>query len=204
MNQPRYHIDPLRALGEPQPPDPSDDVPPDRRSWNDRLSVVAATAVILVAGAFFLTGCGADPVEEVAVGDVTENGQATTPPEDETVSLSGDVDEILTESALTVTDTRSEEPLLVLLTPATIVNGTAATLGGQTGSLAQIIPPDGTLQLIGTVDTFDSVALAERLGIVLNDDLFAPWDGQPVFIADQVETFDIGGELAADPDTEAE
>jgi len=202
VNHSRYrHIDPAQGPGGSPPFDSNEQA--DRRSWSRRFPVVAATAVILVAGAFSLAACDADPVEDVAVGDVTENGQATIPPEDETVSLSGDVVEILTESALTLTDEQSEEPLLVLLTPATMVNGTTPTLGGQPG-LAQVIPPEGTVQLVGTIDTFDSAELAERLGIVLNDELFAEWDGQPVFIADQVDTFDPDAELTADPESGSE
>ena len=205
MNRPHYQqLDPAPDPREGSGSDPPEEVPADRRSWSGPIVVAAVAAVMVISGAFLLTGCAADPIEEVDVGDVTQDGQASVRPEDETVSLSGEVDEILTESALTVTDEQSEEPLLVLLTPATIVNGTAVTLGGPAGGLAQLIPPEGTLQLVGTIDTFDSVALAERLGIVLNDDLFAPWEGDPVLIAKQVDTFDPDAGLAADTGLESE
>ncbi len=105
---------------------------------------------------------------------------------------------------MTVTDERSEEPLLVLLTPATIVNGTAVTLGGPTVDLVQLISPEGALRIVGTIDTFNSVALAERLGIVLNEDLFAPWEGDPVLVADQIDTFDLDAGLAAETGLESE
>jgi hypothetical protein len=175
-------------------------VPPDRRSWHGRL---ALGAVILLIGAI-LIGCDADPIEEVDVGDVTEGGQATILPGDETLSLTGEVQEILTESALTVTDEGSEDPLLVLVTPATIVNGTAVTLGGPAGGIGQILPPEGTLQVMGTIETFDSVALADRFGIVLNEELFASWEGEPVLIAEQVETSIPDGDLPAETGLESE
>jgi hypothetical protein len=188
--------DPRRDLG----PGPPIDDPPERRSWTGWLVGLAIVVVIAVAGALVLTGCAAEPVEEVDVADVTEDQPAASR-EDETVSLTGDVDEILTESALTVTDAQSEEPLLVLLTPMTTVNGTTVTLGGQPGGVAQVIPPEGTLQLVGTIDTFDSATLSEQLGIVLNDELFAPWDGEPVLITQQVETFDPDADAAAATDS---
>lgn len=198
MNRPLYQrIDPARDTGEGLGPDPPGGTPLARRSCGGWIVALTVTATILVAGAFLLTGCSAEPIEEVGVEDVTEDGQAVHP-EDETVSLTGEVDEILTESAVTVTDERSEEPLLVLLTPATIVNGMAVTPGGQPGGIGQVISPEGTLQIIGTIDTFDSLALAEQLGIVLNEELFAPWEGDPVLIAAQVETFDPVADLAAD------
>jgi hypothetical protein len=185
--------------------DSGEGVTPDvRRSWSGWLPVTAVTAVILLTGAFLLTGCAANPIEEVAVEDVTEEGQASVQPGEQTVSLFGEVDQILTESALTVTDEGSEEPLLVLLTPATIVNGTAVTFGAQPGGIAQVILPEGTLQLIGTLDTFDSVALSERFGIVLNEELFAQWEGAPVLIADLVETFAPDAGLPAETDLESE
>lgn len=191
VNQPLFPPShPTRDTGRPLPRDPNGDVPPARRSW-------WILALVTVA-AFVLTGCDSEPVEEVGVGDVTGNGQASVQPEDGSVSLSGEVAEILTESALTITDEGSEGPLLVLLTPATIVNGTAVTLGGQPGGLAQVLPSEATLQFVGTIETFDSGVLAERLGIVLNDELFAPWEGDPVLIAEMVETFTLDAAPAAD------
>ncbi len=157
----------------------------------------------MVAGAFLVVGCSGGPVEDVDVADVTEDGAAASP-DDGTVSLTGDVEEILTEFALTVTDAGSGDPLLVLLVPGTMMNGASVTLGGQAGGLAQVIPPEGTLQLVGTIDTFDSATLAERLGIVLNDELFAPWQGEPVLIAQQVETFDADAAPTVDPSPGAE
>lgn len=203
MNQPLHPpIQPAPDPGGPRPPAPDADLPPARRSWSGRLSKVAVAA--LATTLLILTGCDADPVEEVDVADVAEDGQATGLPEGGTVSLTGDVHEILTESALTVTGERSEDPLLVLLTPATIVNGAAVTLGGQPQGLAQVVPSEGMLQVIGTIDTFDSVALAERLGIVLNEELFSPWDGDRVLIAEQVDTFDVDGGPAAETGLESE
>ena len=201
MNQPLFPpIDPARGPGGHQSLDSDRDLPPDRRFGSGWLLAGGVAILLVVAGAFLLTGCDAQPVEEVDVGEVTEDGQATELPEDKIVSLSGEVKEVLTESALTVTDEQSEEPLLVLLTPATIVNGTAVTLGGQPGGLAQLIPPEGTVRFVGTIDTFDSVALAERLGIVLNEELFAQWEGDPVLIAQQVDTLDAEAEPAAETD----
>ena len=204
MNQPVYPpTERVPHPGRDPGPDPPTTGPPGRllSTW---LVVAVVVAFVLIGTAFVLLGGGADPIEEVAVDDVTEGGAAMASGGDETVSLTGEVDEILTESALTVTGGGSGGPLLVLLTPATIVNGTATTLGGQPGGIAGVVPPEGTVQLVGTVDTFDSDALAERLGIVLNDELFAPWQGEPVLIAGQVETFDPDADpattsLASDP-----
>ncbi len=200
MNQPLYQpTDPSGVPRRDRAPGPSGDIPPDDRSRTGRIIALAIVGTLVVAGAFLVVGCSAEPVEEVDVADVTEDGPAAASPGDETVSLAADVEEILTESALTVTDQQGGDPLLVLLTPMTIVNGTTVTLGGQPGGLAQVIPPEGTLQLVGTIDTFDATALAERLGIVLNDELFAQWDGDPVLIAQQVDTFASDAGATADP-----
>jgi hypothetical protein len=198
VNQPLYHqVDPTRVPGGRPEADPTHDHSPEHRPWGVWIGVMAVAAVIVVLGAVFLVGGAADPIEEVAIADVTKDAEPAAQPEGQTVMLSGDVGEILTESALTVTDEGSDETLLVLLTPATIVNGTAPILGGQPGGIGQVIPPAGTLQVFGTIDTFDSGALAERFGIVLNPELFASWEGDPVLIADQVETFAPDADLAA-------
>ena len=62
----------------------------------------------------------------------------------------------------------------------------------------------GQRPTVGTIETFDSVVLAERLGIVLNEELFAPWEGDPVLIADLVETFTLDAAPTADTDLGSE
>lgn len=196
--------DPDSSLTPGPGPWPPPEDPATLPAGRQRALLLIVAAVVLVAGAFVVAGCDADPVEEVDVADVTEeDGPASAPPEDEAVTLSGNVVEILTETALTVTDEQSAEPLLVLLPPTAMVNGTTWTLGAQPG-LAQIIPPEATLQLFGTIETFDSAELAERLGIVLNEELFAPWEGESVLIAQQVDTFDPEGDVAAETSPVAE
>lgn len=204
MNRPEdrsIEHDPALAPGT--GPEPPSERPPAHRPRRGRMLLAVVTAALLVAGGPVLAGCDADPVEEVDVADVTEEDAASVPPEDDTVSLSGEVVEILTESALTVADEQSDDPLLILLPPTAMVNGTTWTLGAQP-ALAQVIPPEATLQLLGTIETFDSAELAERLGIVLNEELFAPWEGESILIAQQVDTFDPENDVEAEASPEAE
>ncbi len=87
MNHPRYaRIERRGGSVGPAPGSPAE-FPAGRRSAKGCMA-----AAILLAGAFVVAGCAADPIEEVDVDDV-QDGQASVQPEGETVSLSGRVDE---------------------------------------------------------------------------------------------------------------
>jgi hypothetical protein len=170
-----------------QPTEPGGPWPEDRpagTSW----SLWAIVAIIVIAiglGAAFLVGQGAgDPAEEVALADVADD---TSEPETEgSVVVEGEVDEFLTDRAMTLTDPQADEPLLVLVRQTAMINGIGYP-GGMV-PIDQIVPPERPVEILGTVQTFDRERTAEELGIVLNEELFDTWEGRRVLLADRLDS----------------
>ena len=139
--------------------------------------LLLVSAVLLSLG---LMAC--EPAEETAVEEVLESPAAVM---GEGVTVSGEVDTLLTERALTIRDEGSGDPLLVLVRPTAIMNG--INPAGVLEPVGQIVRSGDTVQIIGTVESFDREAMAEDLGMVLNEELFDAWDGSEVLIADQLD-----------------
>jgi hypothetical protein len=140
-----------------------------------RLLLVPALLLTLV-----LMAC--EPAQETAVEEVLESPASLM---GEGVTVSGEVDTLLTERALTIRDEGSGGQLLVLVRPTAVMNGINPT--GVLEPVGQIIQSGDTVQIIGTVESFEREAMAEDLGMVLNEELFAPWDGSEVLVADQLD-----------------
>ncbi|MEJ5914630.1 hypothetical protein [Pseudokineococcus sp. 1T1Z-3] len=92
----------------------------------------------------------------------------------EEVTLSADVNEVLSDSAFTIAgtgDTTVGEFLVV---------DSASTSG---------LEPELTVQATGTVmEAFDVVTVEEDLGVDLDDDLYSDWEGQNYLMATSVDT----------------
>jgi hypothetical protein len=165
---------------------------------------VIAVALVAVIGVFLLMG--SDPPQRVAIADLEEQA---SPMAGETVTVEGEVEETLSEQALTVREPGSDESLLVIVTLATMVQGAepvadpvdpldaqADPLGGvgQVDPAADlepvipVLPSSGPVRVVGTVGTFDRAALSDELAITFDEDLFAAWDGRPCLLADRIET----------------
>ncbi len=151
-------------------------------------TAVAAFAAVSTIG---LTACGdtagseagAD-VEDVAEEEAINEGAYGGPydpdfyegVEDylgEQVTLSADVNEVITPEAFTIagTDDTSVEALLVV---------------GATGD-AQLAP-EATVEVTGTVqETFVVTEVEEELGVDLDDALFTEWEQETYVVADSVE-----------------
>jgi hypothetical protein len=151
-----------------------------------RLLLVPAVLLTLV-----LVAC--EPAQETAVDEVLESPASMM---GQGVTVSGEVDTLLTERALTLRDEGSGGQLLVLVRPTAIMNGINPT--GVLEPVGQIIQSGDTVQIIGTVDQFEREAMAEDLGMVLNEELFASWDGGEVLVADQLDVSIPAG--SPDPD----
>jgi hypothetical protein len=155
----------------------------------DRWLVWAAVAGIIALFVLFgLMGAQGtdDPPEQVAVADVADGSETVA---GESVSIEGEVDEFLTEQTMTVSDTQSSESLLVLVPQTAVVNGLGPA--GGMAATSQFLPPAGagSVQVLGTVEPFDGDAMAEVLGIVLNEEFFESWEGDRVLVADRIDTF---------------
>ncbi|WP_169079113.1 hypothetical protein [Microcella alkalica] len=168
-----------------------------RRSSNTIIKVAATGSLAL--GALTLAGCATSgPEEGVDVEDVTEDqaveedardSEASTEPYDgrydaefvgdydgylgETVTLSADVDEIVSANAFTIagTDDTTVEALLVV----------------HDGTMADI--EEGlAVQVTGEVEEgFDVMTVEDDLGVELDDDAYADWEDDRFIRADSIE-----------------
>jgi hypothetical protein len=170
-----------------QPIDPGVSPPEERpggTSWG-LWATVAIIVIVIAVGAALLVGQGAgDPAEEVAVADIADD--TSEPDTDESLVVEGQVDEFLTDRAMTLTDPNTDEPLLVLVRQTAMINGIGYP-GGMV-PIDQIVSSDRPVQILGTVQTFDRERMAEELGIVLNEELFETWQGQRVLLAEQIDS----------------
>jgi hypothetical protein len=165
---------------------------------------VAIVAALIVLAVIFVFMNGESP-QRVAIADIES---AASPMTGESVTVEGEVEERLSEEALTVRDGESDESLLVIVSASTIVDGAASDVvqvdplgdSGALGGAEQIdpvaepqpimpvIPTSGPVRVVGTVDTFDRATLSEQLGISLGEETFGSFDGAPYLLADQIET----------------
>lgn len=152
-----------------------------------------AVAGVFAASALSLTACSEDtagPETGTDVEDVQEEDVAADGPYDglydtafyddinsyvgEEVTVSADVNEVISPSSITIagTDDTDVEALLVV----------SATEG--TG-----LEPDLTVAVTGTVEqAFDLTTVEEDLGVDLDDDLYDAWDQEPYLVASSVDT----------------
>lgn len=199
-----YRPDPPELRPDPDPTDPRSRWSRDgERSWLGWGVVIAAVLALVVVVFLFMSS---EPPQRVAIADLENQASPMT---GESVTVEGEVDETLSEQALTVREAESDESLLVLVTSATMVQGAppiadpvdpldaqADPLGGvgQVDPVAPlepvipVTPTSGPVRVIGTVGTFDRAALASELAIALDEDRFASWDGSPYLLADRIET----------------
>ena len=155
-----------------------------------RIAVAAFAAVSTVG----LTACSGTAGSEAGadVEDVVEEESAVAEPYEgpydtdfydgvdgyvgEQVTLSADVNEVITPEAFTIagTDDTTVEALLVV---------------GATGNAE--LAPETTVEVTGTVqDAFVVTEVEEELGVDLDDALFAEWEQEPYVVADGVEVLE--------------
>jgi hypothetical protein len=164
--------------------------------------VIAAVLVVIVVFLFM----NSEPPQRVAIADLEEQA---SPMAGEAVTVEGEVEETLSEQALTVREPGNDHSLLVIVTSTTLVQGEAPVadavdplaaqadpLGGvgqvdpatEPEPVLPVIPSSGPVRVVGTVGTFDRAALSEELDVTLDEDPFAGWDGSPYLLADRIET----------------
>lgn len=172
----------------------------------------AAAITVLPFAALTFTGCGAedtagteegvsaDEVVEPENDEVEPQDEGTAPAEEEPVeedvafdgdfdsafvddydslvgqqvTVSAQVNEIVTDSAFTIAGTEDTgvEPLLIVH-------------AGDVAALEQ----GSAVSVTGTVrDAFDPVDVESELGVELEDEAYADWEGQRYIVADSVDT----------------
>lgn len=174
----------------------------DRRSGRDGIAgvswswiVVAILAIVIVLLVGWWLWQGADgPVRETrsaSIGTILEEPEALV---DDRVVVSGRVERLLTENAMTLSNDFIEEELLVLTPPGAFVGpgggvaapGIAAPVEGD-GMVAPFLEGQ-FVQVAGAVRTFDTDTMSVEYGLVLAPELFEPFEGEPSIIT---ELFDI-------------
>ncbi len=143
--------------------------------------IAIVLALVVIAGLAFWLLSGEEELQSeeagLTVDDIVER------PEEylgDTVSLEGEVQEIVGAGAFTISPAEfdSEAELLVVWGEA------FAALEGEPGQL--IVREGETLQLTGEVRLFDIVDLGQELGTDFGADDFQVYEGQPVFVALQI------------------
>lgn len=152
---------------------------------------LAAIALAIVLGAILVFGGSNDSTTQtVGTAAIVAEPAAY---EGDRVVVTGRIDELLTDGAMTMGSDLAPEDLLVLIEPSAFVGGYG--IGGpMTAPL-----PVGTsyeagdvVQVAGTVRGFDREAMADELGLVLNDELFASWEGEPALVVDRLDVATVG------------
>lgn len=144
---------------------------------------VAGAVVAAGLGLGVLAGCGEEtsgPEQGATVGEIQQDQEPAEAAESEdvmsfvgqTVTVSADVNEIITPTAFTLGDDLFGEPLLVV-----------------SGEPAPQLNPDSPVQVTGTVmQAFDLVAVESELGVDFDDALFTDFDGEPYIVASNIDT----------------
>ena len=152
---------------------------------------LAAIAFAVVLGAVLVFG-GTNGNTTQTVGTaaiVTEPGAY----QGDRVVATGRIDELLTDGAIAMGSDLAPADLLVLIEPTAYVGGY-----GIGAPMAAPLPVGTTyevgdvIQVSGTVRDFDRDAMSNELGLVLNDELFADWEGQPALVVDRLDVATVG------------
>jgi predicted small integral membrane protein len=161
-------------------------------SWSWVLVAVLAIAIVVLVGWWLWQGASpASETRSASLGTILEEPETFA---DDRVVVSGQVERLLTESAMTLGNDFVEAELLVLTPPGAFVGpgggvvapGVAVPTGGD-GTVAPFLESQ-FVQITGAVRTFDAQAMTEEYGLVLAPELFDAFEGQPAVIT---EVFDI-------------
>jgi hypothetical protein len=158
--------------------------------WGWWVALAAIALAIVLGAVLMLGGSNTDTTQTVgAAAIVTEPGAY----EGDRVVVTGRIDELLTDGAIAVGSDMAPEDLLVLIEPSAYVGGY-----GIGAPMAAPLPmgttyePGDVVQVAGTVRAFDADTMSDELGLVLNDELFADWEGQPALVIDRLDVATVG------------
>lgn len=159
-------------------------------SWGWWAALALLVVAILVIGFLAINDESEPPLENTSVADVVAD-----PAEYEggRVAVTGRIDELLTDRAVAVGSDLAEGDLLVVI-PAN------AMIRGYSTARTDIVPvPVGEFydtgdiaQFAGEIREFDRDALAEEFDLVLNEEIFADREGDPVMVMDRLDVTTLG------------
>lgn len=159
--------------------------------WGWFLAAILAIVIVLLIGWWLWWG-GDGPIEtrSMSLGAILEEEELV----DDRVVVSGRVERVLTENAMTLGNDFVDGELLVL-TPGSALVGPGG--GAVAPDIAVPADEDGTVspflegqfvQITGIVRTFDAGTMSEEYALVLAPELIEPYEGEPSIIT---EVFDI-------------
>jgi hypothetical protein len=133
---------------------------------------------------------GLEPTRTVGVAAIMAEPDAY---EGDRLVVSARIDELLTDRVVTVGSDLAADDLLVLIAPNAFVGGYG--LGAPMSvplPAGQAYEPGDVVQFAGTVRAFDRDTMSEDLGLVLDDELFGPYDDAPALVADRLDVTTVG------------
>lgn len=148
------------------------------------LAIAAAVLIGLILWALFAADDGDEVANAgVSIDDITDNPSRYF---GRTVTVAGEVDEIIGQRALTIggDDFIGEDELLVVS-----VNQ-LPNVSGRPG--ANRLDKDDLVQVTGPVRRFAVADLEREIGTDLDDNLFRDWEGKPAVVARQVNVMPRG------------
>jgi hypothetical protein len=174
----------------------------DGASWGWMVAAILAVIVVLLIGWWLWQG-GDSPVREtrsVSLGAILEEPESFV---DDRIVVSGQVERLLTENAMALSNDFVEAELLVLTPPGAFLDpgggvagpGVAAPAGG-TGMVAPFLEGQ-YVQITGAIRTFAAEALTEEYGLVLAPELFEPFEGEAVVVTEFFDIATSGPQFAA-------
>ena len=162
----------------------------DPRDWPEQpgrgrgwLAALGIGALIAFGAVVVVGGASSSPPAEASVAQIVDEPAAF---EGDRVASDGEVDELLTDRALVVQGERADDELLVIIRSTAYVSGSPMTPTMPFG-IPDLVSDEDEVRFTGVVDEFDQERMADELGIVLNDDLFERWEGEPSIVVDRLE-----------------
>lgn len=145
--------------------------------------------VIVLLGAWWLWQGGGTPVRELRSASLGMILEQSPELEDTQVVVSGRVERLLTENAMTLGSGLVEGEVLVLMPPGAFapIGGVGGTAGGPGSGVAGFVEGE-FVQITGTLRAFDAAAMSDDFGLVLAPELFDQFEEGPAIIT---EFFDI-------------
>lgn len=166
--------------------------------WGWIAAIVVAIIAIVVVGALILIDDDAADDALPALGATSSSvSEIVGDPDallDERVTTSGRVEELLTDRAFAIGSDLATGSVLVLMDPASTVAGYGIGAPGVAPLPAGEVYDEGdVVQVTGTIREFDRDALSDELGLVLNDEIFDRWEGNPALVIERLDVATVGG-----------